>query len=262
MFVRVKKIGGYEYLYLVKNAREGGRHVQGVVKALGRRDEIEHWGLLDSLIASAARHSRTLLAAPGAAGGLIHGCRRDHRLQSRGGRPALVTTTIAAGPAGQGVCSPALQPRHTDTHFTRHHVDRRTLWWQQPRHYPILISLSVSRHVGLPAPQGFRSYPGGNSCDRREPAGHRWHGPRRFGQSGSGDLPGGSCVLAFVEDRLEFFDSTSKAAVSASALSLRCSSRSSSLFRRRSCFRVTLSVSRGSPRPPIASCFQVSNSVG
>jgi hypothetical protein len=58
MFVRVKKIGGYEYLYLVENAREGGRHVQRVVKALGRRDEVEASGLLDSLIASAARHSR------------------------------------------------------------------------------------------------------------------------------------------------------------------------------------------------------------
>ena len=32
MFVRVKKIGAYEYLYLVENAREGGRHVQRVVK--------------------------------------------------------------------------------------------------------------------------------------------------------------------------------------------------------------------------------------
>jgi hypothetical protein len=58
MFVRVKKIGGYEYLYLVENAREGGRHVQRVIKALGRRDEVEASGLLDSLIASAARHSR------------------------------------------------------------------------------------------------------------------------------------------------------------------------------------------------------------
>ncbi len=54
MFVRVKKIGGYEYLYLVENAREGGRHVQRVIKALGRRDEVEASGL----IASAARHSR------------------------------------------------------------------------------------------------------------------------------------------------------------------------------------------------------------
>jgi len=58
MFVRVKKIGRYEYLYLVENAREGGRHVQRVVKVLGRRDEVEASGLLDGLIASAARHSR------------------------------------------------------------------------------------------------------------------------------------------------------------------------------------------------------------
>ena len=58
MFVRVKKIGGYEYLYLVENVREGGRHVQRVIKSLGRRDEVETSGLLDGLIASAARHSR------------------------------------------------------------------------------------------------------------------------------------------------------------------------------------------------------------
>jgi hypothetical protein len=58
MFVRVKKIGGYEYLYLVENAREGGRHVQRVIKGLGRRDEVEASGLLDSLIASAAKQSR------------------------------------------------------------------------------------------------------------------------------------------------------------------------------------------------------------
>ena len=55
---RVKKIGAYEYLYLVENAREGGRHVQRVIKALGRRDEVEASGLIDGLIASAARHSR------------------------------------------------------------------------------------------------------------------------------------------------------------------------------------------------------------
>jgi len=58
MSVRVKKIGRYEYLYLFENAREGGRHVQCVIKALGRRDEIENSDLLDGLIASAARHSR------------------------------------------------------------------------------------------------------------------------------------------------------------------------------------------------------------
>ena len=54
MFVRVKKIGAYEYLYLVENAREGGRHVQQVIKALGRRDDVEASGPIDGLIASAA----------------------------------------------------------------------------------------------------------------------------------------------------------------------------------------------------------------
>lgn len=58
MFVRVKKIGAYEYLYLVENAREGGRHVQRVVKGLVRRDEVEGSGMLDARVASAARHSR------------------------------------------------------------------------------------------------------------------------------------------------------------------------------------------------------------
>jgi Transposase DDE domain len=58
MFIRVKKIGPCEYLYLVENAREDGRHVQRVIKALGRRDEVENSDLLDGLIASAVRHSR------------------------------------------------------------------------------------------------------------------------------------------------------------------------------------------------------------
>jgi Transposase DDE domain len=58
MFVRVKKIGRHEYMYLVENAREGGRHVQRVIKVLGRRDEVEGSGMLDALVASAARHSR------------------------------------------------------------------------------------------------------------------------------------------------------------------------------------------------------------
>jgi hypothetical protein len=58
MFVRVKKIGKYEYLYLVENVREGGRHVQRAVKSLGRREQVEASGMLDALAASAARHSR------------------------------------------------------------------------------------------------------------------------------------------------------------------------------------------------------------
>lgn len=63
IFVRVRKIGRYEYLDLVENARKGGRHVQRVVKALGRRDEVENSDVLDTLIASAARHLRRCPAA-------------------------------------------------------------------------------------------------------------------------------------------------------------------------------------------------------
>jgi hypothetical protein len=59
-----------------------------------------------------------------------------------------------------------------------------------------------------------------------------------------------------------FFDSTSKAAVSASALSLRCSSAQAPCFGDALASGPRFPVSRGSPRPPIASCFQVSNSVG
>ena len=58
MFVRVKKIRVYEYLYLVEDAREGRRHVQRVIRALGRRDGVGASVLLDGLIASAAQHSR------------------------------------------------------------------------------------------------------------------------------------------------------------------------------------------------------------
>ena len=56
MFVRVKKIGAYSYLYRVENAREGGRHVQRVVKALGRKDEIVASDMLDGLIEIGRAH--------------------------------------------------------------------------------------------------------------------------------------------------------------------------------------------------------------
>jgi hypothetical protein len=49
----------------VENAREGGRHVQRVVRALCRKDEIAASGMLDGLIASAARHSRCSIVLSG-----------------------------------------------------------------------------------------------------------------------------------------------------------------------------------------------------
>jgi hypothetical protein len=46
------------YLYLVENARDGGRHVQRVVKALDGATRSRLLGCSNALTASAARHPR------------------------------------------------------------------------------------------------------------------------------------------------------------------------------------------------------------
>jgi hypothetical protein len=61
VFVRIKRVNGHDYVYLVENIREGGRHLQRVIKTLGRRDQVEAAGLLDQLAISAARHTRRTL---------------------------------------------------------------------------------------------------------------------------------------------------------------------------------------------------------
>jgi hypothetical protein len=104
MFIRVKKIGPYEYLYLVENAREGGRHVQRVIKALGRRDAVENSDLLDGLIASAARHSRRSIAT--VAGLEAQGI--DYILGVRERSTAEVRTTVIDD---DGVAVPLTIPR-------------------------------------------------------------------------------------------------------------------------------------------------------
>ena len=99
MFVRVKKIGRYEYLYLVENVREGGRHVQRVIKAVGRRDEVENSDLLDGLIASAARHSRRsiVLSATAAASW--------RRSTATASAPIWCSTTCGKKPAARLCCA-------------------------------------------------------------------------------------------------------------------------------------------------------------
>lgn len=76
MFVGVKKIGAYEYFYLVVERSRGRRHVQRVIKALGRRDEVEASGMLDALVASAAKHSRGSIVLSSFYRGELAGLRR------------------------------------------------------------------------------------------------------------------------------------------------------------------------------------------
>src|SRR6202020_2648142 len=112
--------------------------------------------------------------------------------------------------------------------------------------------------TGLPAPQGA-------GIDTRQGTGRGEPGSVRTGlfnvthqdlavfQAGHSSSPSWKTADSF-------FDNTSKAAVSANALSLRWSSRSNSLTRRRSCRASTALAARGSPRPAIASRFQASSS--
>jgi len=77
-------------------------------------------------------------------------------------------------------------------------------------------------------------------------------------------LRGRSFVLSPVEDRRDFFDSTSSAAVSARARSLRSRSRSSSLMRLRSCL-VACGLARassGSASAAVQLARHLSNSAG
>src|SRR4051812_359517 len=114
--------------------------------------------------------------------------------------------------------------------------------------------------TGLPAPQRA-GVDAGQGTGRGEPGSVRaglfdfTHQDLAVFQAGHASSPPWKTAESF-------FDSTSKAAVSASALSLRCNSRSNSLTRRWSCRASTALAARGSPRPAIASRFQPSNSVG
>lgn len=61
MFFRVKQSGPRQYLQIVENARHDGKTRQRVLVTLGRLDELEHSGQLDSLLASGARFARHVL---------------------------------------------------------------------------------------------------------------------------------------------------------------------------------------------------------
>jgi len=57
MFVRVKASGGHRYLQVVENERDGSRVRQRVVTTLGRLDQLQAAGAVDSLLLSLSRFS-------------------------------------------------------------------------------------------------------------------------------------------------------------------------------------------------------------
>ena len=61
MFVRVKKVGSYQYLQIAHNRREGKRVKQTTIATLGRLDKLAPSGAIDQLLRSAARFAERVM---------------------------------------------------------------------------------------------------------------------------------------------------------------------------------------------------------
>jgi transposase len=61
MFVRAKRSGKYQYLQIVQNRRQGKKTVQRVIATLGRLDQLQAKGEIESIIKSLARFSEKVL---------------------------------------------------------------------------------------------------------------------------------------------------------------------------------------------------------
>jgi len=66
MFARVKKSGKYQYLQIVENRKEKGKVKQRVISTVGRMDQLQEKGRVETLIRSLSRFSeRTMLILSG-----------------------------------------------------------------------------------------------------------------------------------------------------------------------------------------------------
>jgi hypothetical protein len=66
MFARVKKSGKYQYLQIVENRKEKGKVKQRVISTVGRMDQLQERGRIETLIRSLSRFSeRTMLILTG-----------------------------------------------------------------------------------------------------------------------------------------------------------------------------------------------------
>ncbi len=61
MFVRLKKTGNYQYLQIVQTYREGKKVKQKVISTLGRLEELQEKGEIESIITSLSKYSQEVL---------------------------------------------------------------------------------------------------------------------------------------------------------------------------------------------------------
>ena len=112
MFVRVKKVGPYQYLQIAQNRREGKRVKQSIVATLGRLDKLTASGAIDQLLRSAARFAERLMVLAEHAND-AHDA-PEATVVSIG--PALVFERLWRETGCQAVVRELLTPRH-------HHFD-------------------------------------------------------------------------------------------------------------------------------------------
>ena len=92
MFVRVKKVGPYQYLQIAQNRREGKRVKQSVIATLGRLDKLTASGAIDQLLRSAARFAERVMVLSGT----LARCPRSPRRQRCLDRPGADLRTPVA----------------------------------------------------------------------------------------------------------------------------------------------------------------------
>jgi hypothetical protein len=61
MFARVKKSGKYQYLQIVENRKEKGKVKQRVIATIGRMDQLQAKGRVETLIHSLSRFSERVM---------------------------------------------------------------------------------------------------------------------------------------------------------------------------------------------------------
>lgn len=61
MFARIKKSGAHQYLQVVENRREGKKTIQRVIATIGRMDQIQARGDIETLVRSLSRFSEKVL---------------------------------------------------------------------------------------------------------------------------------------------------------------------------------------------------------
>jgi hypothetical protein len=101
MFARVKKSGRYEYLQLVENSKIGGKVRQRVISTIGRIDQLQAKGSVETIIRSLSRFSeKTLLVLSGKVDVKAHAVKLGpalifERLWKELGLPSIINGLLA-----------------------------------------------------------------------------------------------------------------------------------------------------------------------